>query len=157
MGSPKLRMQALGLLIGYGLQFLAGMLLNLFVTIEVTHPGSTGSEYFSRSWHSFVWSLSGHGGWELSFHAYLALLLVLGSIALFVRATVMRNKGWAITGGISALFTLGAFFNGMSFVDYNKDISSMIMATCWLVAVGTLVFGISKFSNQSAKKHLHAS
>jgi hypothetical protein len=51
MEQVKLRMQAAGLLIGYCLQFLVGMLLSLFVTLPSTHPGSTGSEYFTRSSH----------------------------------------------------------------------------------------------------------
>ena len=154
MNSSKLRKQALGLLARYGLQFLAGMLLNLFITIPATHPGSSGSEYFSRSWNSLIWALSGQGGWELVFHVYLALLLVLGSIALFIRAAAEEhNKNWSIAGGVAALFTVGAFFNGLSFVNYNNSVSSMIMATCWLVAVGALIFGVAKFSPVSAKMH----
>src|ERR1700676_3641916 len=135
MNSDRFRKQAAGLLVGYVLQFLAGMLLNLFITIPSTHPGSSGSEFFSRSSHSLVWALSTHGGWELAFHAYLALVLVLGSFSLFIRAVIAHNKDWSIAGGVAALFTLGAFFNGLSFVNYNKNVSSMIMATCWLIAV----------------------
>lgn len=140
----------MGLLVGYGLQFLAGMLLNLFVTLPTTHPGSSDSAYVSRSSHGLVWALSGHGGWELSLHAYLALVLVVGSIGLCAHAIRLGNKGWSLAGGIAALFTLGAFFNGLSFIDYNKNLSSMIMATCWLVAVGALIAGLAKFQHQSS-------
>ncbi len=126
----------------YVLQFLAGMILNLFVTLPAKHPGSVGSNYFARSWHSLVWSLSGGGGWQLATHAGIAVLLVLGSTALFVKALIWHDKTWSIYGGIAALFTLGAFFNGMSFVDFNKNISSMIMATCWLAAVGSVMYGL---------------
>jgi hypothetical protein len=54
---------------------------------------------------------------------------------------------------VAVLYTLGAFFNGLSFVNYNQNVSSMIMATCWLVAVSALTFGVSKFSSVSAKTH----
>ena len=37
------------------------------------------------------------------------------------------------------MFTLGALFNGMSFMDYNEEPSSAIMADCWLTAVTALV------------------
>src|SRR5665213_1655489 len=114
MRVERLRRQGTGLLCGYALQFLAGMLLNLFVTIPNTHPGSTGSEYFSRSAHSLGWTLSGGGGWELAFHVYLGLLLVVGSISLFIFAMQIHNKSWSIAGGIAAVLTLGAFFNGLS-------------------------------------------
>jgi hypothetical protein len=152
MNVSRLRRQSIGLLVGYVLQFLAGMSLNLFVTIPTKHPGSSGNNYASQSWHSLIWSLAGHGGWGLAFHVYLALLLVFGSISLFVFALVLHNKNWSITSGIVALFTLGAFFNGLSFIDFNKSISSMIMATCWLVAVGVLIFGLARFHDKSGLK-----
>jgi hypothetical protein len=144
MRKQKFDEWAIGLLIGYLLQFLAGMLLNLFVTIPHKHPGSSGTNYFSRSAHSLVWSLSGSGGWALSFHAGLALLLVVSSLGFLVSALIVHNKLWVITGGTAAMMTLGAFFNGLSFIDFDKDISSMIMATCWIGAVGALVIGLLK-------------
>jgi hypothetical protein len=142
MNRNQFRIHAIGLLIGYALQFLTGMLANLFVTIPATHPGSSGSDYFTRSWHSLVWTLAGHGGWELTVHVYLAVGLVLGSLSLYGKAQAMHNKVWAVCGGIAALFTIGALFNGLSFIDFNKDVSSMIMATCWLVAVGAVLAGL---------------
>ena len=156
MVSSKLRLQSIGLLIGYGLQFLAGMLLNLFVTIPTNHPGRNAADYFSGGFHGLVWALSGHGGWELSFHIYLAVLLVLGSVSLFIRAVTEHDKRWSIVGAIAALFTVGAFFNGLSFINYNHDISSMIMATCWLVAVGSLVFGVTGFTYKPTRKNTPA-
>jgi hypothetical protein len=154
MDSSKLRRQSSGILAGYMLQFVAGMLLNLFVTIPSTHPGSSGKDYFTRSWHSLVWTLSSHGGWQLAFHVYLALFLVLGSISLFVRAYLQHDKNWSIAGGVAALFTIGAFFNGLSFIDFNKNISSMIMAVCWLAAVSALIFGLVRFPSEPVSKRL---
>lgn len=145
MDTTKLRILSVYLLIGYGLQFLAGMLLNLFVTIPASHPGRNASNYFSGGLHGLIWALTVHGGWALSFHVYLAVLLILGSISLFIRAAILRNKKWSIIGATSAIFTIGAFFNGLSFINYNHNISSMIMATCWLIAVASLVFGLVQF------------
>jgi hypothetical protein len=142
MKNDDVRPHAIGLLVGYGLQFLAGMLLNLFVTIPSKHAGSSGSNYVSQSSHSLTWTLSGAGGWELAVHVYLGLLLVIGSLSLFIRAMALHDRQWSITGALATLFTLGAFFNGLSFVDFNKDFSSMIMATCWLVAVSSIVYGL---------------
>jgi hypothetical protein len=142
MDSSKLNRQAIVLLIGYLLQFLAGMTLNLFVTIPNNHPGNSGNNYFTRSWHSLIWSISGSGGWILAFHVILALFLVLGSISLFVFAVISHKKVWIINGGLAATLTLGAFFNGMSFIDFNKDVSSMIMAVCWSGAVAAIITGL---------------
>ena len=137
-----LRRQATGLLIGYAVQFLAGMTLNLFITISPNHPGTTGNDYFMRAGQGLLWALSGSGGLALAIHASIALLLVLGSLSLFAAGLQQKDRVWSWCGGVAALFTLGALFNGLSFISYSHDFSSMIMATCWLVAVGTLVYGL---------------
>jgi hypothetical protein len=43
---------------------------------------------------------------------------------------------------MAAMTTKGALFNGLSFINYNHDISSMIMVSCWLIAVGSIVFAL---------------
>ncbi|MGH7141926.1 MAG: hypothetical protein ACREF5_00375 [Candidatus Saccharimonadales bacterium] len=155
MKNVEFNQRAIALLGGYLLQFLAGMFLNLFVTIPSKHPGSSGDNYLGRSFHSLVWSLSGSGGWVLSFHAGLALLLVLGSLSLFVMALIAHSRLWSVSGGIAALLTLGAFFNGLSFIDFNKNISSMIMAICWVGAVSVLVLGLLKHTKSGTKTSQH--
>lgn len=144
MNKDGLRMHAIGMVFVFIVQFLAGMTLNLFVKLPSVHPGSSSSNYFAGSAHSLMWALSGSGGAALATHAYMALLLVLGCLALFVRGLVLRNHLWSIVGAISSLFTIGAAFNGLSFIDYGHNVSSMIMATCWLVAVFTMIYGIVK-------------
>lgn len=139
MTPSRLRTHAKILLVLFAVQFLAGMLLNLFVTLPKVHPGTSGENYFIQSWASLVWALSGGGGWTLAVHASIAVALLIGTIALFVRALSRPGRGWRWTSGIATLFTLGALFNGLSFADYNQGFSSMIMATCWLIAVTALV------------------
>lgn len=145
--SSKIRLQAIGLLFGYGLQFLAGMSLNLFVKLPSSHSGTSGSQFIPRASHGLIWALSGSGGWVLAFHAYLALALVLGSITLFICCLASNFKIWKWVSGITALFTLGAFFNGLSFISYNHNANSMVMASCWLIAVGSLMYGLVKTHN----------
>ena len=152
MYKDKLNRQAMGLLAGYLLQFIAGITLNLFVTVPNNHPGSSGNDYFTRSWHSLIWSISGSGGWILSFHALLALILVLGSVSLSIFAFLANNKTWKIAGSVAALLTVGAFFNGMSFIDFNKNISSMIMAVCWIGAVTSLGVGLLNCVNRASNR-----
>lgn len=147
MRTTKLKWQAIGLLVGYALQFLTGILLNLFVILPNKHPGDSGSNYGARSWHSLVWTLSGHGGWALALHVYLGCMLVFGSLSLFTGAMIQRSRKWSVAGGMAALFTIGAFFNGMSFIDFNKNPNSMIMAACWLVAVSSLVVACALQTN----------
>lgn len=75
----------------------------------------------------------------LLIHTWIAFILVIGAIALFVQRLGSGGREWRWASGIAALFTLGALFNGMSFVDYKKEFSSAIMAGCWLTAVTALV------------------
>jgi hypothetical protein len=107
-------------------------------------PGTSGDNYFTQSWSSLVWTLSGGGGWTLAVHASIAVALLIGTIALFVRTLSPPGRGWRWGSGIAALFTLGALFNGLSFADYNQDFSSMIMVTCWLVAVTAVVIPLTR-------------
>jgi hypothetical protein len=152
MKTDGLQRHAFGLLVGFGIQFLAGMTLNLFVTLPKVHPGTVGNDYFASSGHGLIWSLSGGGGIALAIHVYIAVALFLGCVGLFVRGLKLRMPVWTWSGGIAALFTLGALFNGLSFIDYNHDFSSMIMASCWLIAVSSLIIGLLKFSDQPAQK-----
>jgi len=115
------------------------MTVNHFVKLPTTQPGITGGEYFDRSGVSLLWALSGAGGPSLLIHTWIAFSLVIGAIALFVQSLRSGGQGWRWASGIAALFTLGALFNGMSFMDYNEEPSSAIMADCWLTAVTALV------------------
>ena len=69
-------------------------------------------------------------------------IVAVALVVMSVAALVQRARGWRWALGVAALFGLGAFFNGMSFVDYGEDLSSAIMAGCWLGAVAAIVVGI---------------
>ena len=71
----------------------------------------------------------------LGFHAGLGLLLVLGSLWLVVVAIRGRRAGYVWTAVLGALFILGAGFNGASFLNYNKDANSFVMALLFAAAV----------------------
>ncbi|WP_308465901.1 hypothetical protein [Rathayibacter soli] len=138
----RLRRTATWLLVLFAVQFAFGMTLNLFVTLPKTHPGATGGEYFSRSAASLVWALTFGGGSVLFLHALLGAVLFVGTLALFIVSLRRDGRGWRWASGIALFFTFAAFFNGMSFVDYNEDFSSAIMAGCWLIAVVALVVAL---------------
>jgi hypothetical protein len=55
-----------------------------------------------------------------------ALVIVVTGLAVRAFAVPSRPvRAWSILGG---LLVIGAGFNGASFLDFNKDISSLIMA-----------------------------
>jgi hypothetical protein len=118
-----------------------GMVVNLFVTIPANHPGSQPSNYLTGSASSVGWAIS-HGALSLAVHAALGLALVVLVIWVAVRAAVLRQRTVAAWAILAALFTIGAGFNGASFLDYNMNISSLIMALlafsallCYVIAI----------------------
>ena len=120
---------AFGLLIALLVQFGLGMYVNLFASIPLNHPGHGANNFFAGSYHSVAWAeTSPHSPVILAVHAGLGLLLVLGSLWLAVLAIRGRRAGFVWAAVLGALFILGAGFNGASFLNYNKDANSYVMA-----------------------------
>jgi len=115
-------------------QFLLGMAVNLFVDIPRNHPGANPPEYFSGVAQSVTWAIL-QGPVLLILHASLGLLLLVASIVLFVQAVRSGPRSFAVASGIGAFAILGAGFNGGSFLNYNQDFSSMIMAAFFAIAI----------------------
>jgi hypothetical protein len=127
---------AFGLLIALLVQFGLGMYVNLFSYIPLNHPGHRAQNFFVGSYHSVAWAeTSAHAPLILAFHAGLGLLLVLGSLWLAVLAIRGRRAGFVSAAVLGALFILGAGFNGASFLNYNEDANSYVMALLFALAV----------------------
>lgn len=142
---------SIGMLVLLALQFVFGMLANLFVTIPASHPGSSGSDYLSQSVSSLGWALSNSGG-VVETHAGLGLLIVISMVALFIRTLLTRKRSLIWLSLVATLAAIGAFINGLSFVDYGYDFSSFIMALCWLIAVLSIVAVIFVLERRPATK-----
>jgi hypothetical protein len=154
MARQRMRDQFLGTLIFLIVQFLLGMAVNLFVTIPTDHPGARPPEYFSGVAQSVTWAIL-HGHVLLQIHAVVGLLLVLQAFGLLVTAIRARSRDLIIVTSLGAVGVLAAGFNGGSFLNYNQDFSSMIMATffAWAVvsyAVGLFVTGRPASASASA-------
>ena len=127
---------AFGLLVALLVQFGLGMYVNLFANIPLNHPGHRASDFFAGSYHSVVWAeTSPHAPLILAFHAGLGLFLVVGSLWLAVLAIRGRRAGFVWAAVLGALFILGAGFNGASFLNYDEDANSYVMALLFAAAV----------------------
>ncbi|MBV9914941.1 MAG: hypothetical protein JO153_00460 [Solirubrobacterales bacterium] len=118
------------------MQAAIGMVVNLYVTIPKHHPGAQPSEYFGGSFHSVIWAI-GHGAAALALHTALGLALVLTVIASATEAIRSGDRSAAVWSILAALLVLGAGFNGASFIDFNDNASSLIMALLGLAAVAS--------------------
>ncbi|HUY08922.1 MAG TPA: hypothetical protein VMW80_05665 [Candidatus Dormibacteraeota bacterium] len=132
-GLSRIRRLSLLLIVLCLIQYLLGMALTLFVVITRNHPGSSGDDYLARSFRSVVWGI-GHGGF-LALHVGLGIVLVLGSIRFAVATFYAPQIRVRTVGTLAAVAVLAAAFNGASFLNYNDDASSMIMAVFFAIAV----------------------
>jgi hypothetical protein len=129
----RLRQATLGTLITLLVQLLVGMYVNLFVTIPDDHPGAQPTEYFGGAIQSVSWALT-QGPLALVIHVVLGIVLLLGAIGLIVRAIPLHRRSVTVLAVLGLLSIVGAGFNGASFLNYNEDVSSMLMAIFFALA-----------------------
>lgn len=129
------------------IQAAAGMVVNLYVAVPAEHPGARPSNYLAGSASSVGWAIS-HGTPALAIHATLGLALAVLAIWVAVRAAMLRQRTVAAWLILAALLTLGAGFNGASFLDFNMDISSLIMALLAFAAL--LCYAVAMYLLPSA-------
>jgi heme A synthase len=129
-----LRHSSLGAIVLLIFQAGIGMAVNLYVIVPAHHDGANPSNFFGGSIKSVGWAVS-HGAIILAIHAVLGLLLVVFVVEVAYRTTKQKRRSvttWALLAG---LFVIGAGFNGASFLDFNKAVSSLLMALLTFAAI----------------------
>lgn len=115
-------------------QYLLGMVANLFVTIPAHHPGANPANYFTGSASSLGWVIPNGPGW-LAAHAAFGLALGLAAIGSLVLTWGRAGRLCTAMSALGLLAIIGAGFNGLSFLDFGRNSSSMIMAGLWALAL----------------------
>jgi len=134
-GTDALRRMTLTAAVLVVIQVAVGTIVNLYVTVPAHHPGAHPANYFSGSFRSVAWAI-GSGAVSLAVHGALGLAVILFAITVAVRAVMLRTGRVAVSAVLAAMLTIGAGFNGASFLDFpGQNISSLIMA---LLALGAL-------------------
>jgi hypothetical protein len=116
------------------IQAAVGMVVNLYVTIPTHHPGAHPANYFGGSFHSVVWAIT-HGGVALAAHAALGIALVFIVIGIAIQTLRLGRRSIAIFSSLAASLVIGAGFNGASFLDFNHNASSLVMAMLAFAAI----------------------
>ena len=122
-------------------QFLLGMVTNLFVKIPDEHPGAHAHEYFSGVVAAIGWALPHGPGWVAA-HVMLGLLLVVGAVAGLITTRRSGLRAHTVLSALGAFAIVGAGFNGASFVNYGADLSSLLMAALWAIALTSYVVAL---------------
>lgn len=115
-------------------QYVAGMVLDLFTTLPKVHPGTSGA-YLSQVWNGFSWALTGGGGAALASHVGIATILILGGIATLGFAIAGHNKTWIIAASFGLLGIVLALLNGIEFINTGLDKHSFAMAMAFMIAL----------------------
>jgi hypothetical protein len=139
----------LGLCLALVVQFLLGMVANLFVKLPDQHPGANAREYFGGVAAAIGWVLPHGPGWVAA-HVLLGLVLVVGGIAAPVVTRPVGVRAHTVLTVVGGLAIIGAGFNGASFVNYGHDASSMVMAGLWAVALTCYVVDLFLLARRAA-------
>ena len=109
------------------IQYAVGLWVSVYVTVPARDQGGGILAAVGRA--------LANGPAALGLHAALGLLLLLGSIALVVRAVVARDRFFMVTTTVSLLAVLGAAGSGAAFVNNGQDGASLAMGLLTAVAL----------------------
>lgn len=121
-------------------QFLLGMAVNVGVVLPAHHPGSGASNYFSGVASGLGWVISAGPAWVAA-HAAFGLALIAAALAAIALAWRSGSRTERTLSVLGLLFVIGAGFNGASFLNYGKAVSSFLMAALWAFGTACYVAG----------------
>ena len=130
-------------------QLMLGMATNLFVAIPARHPGANPKNYFAGAGHSVGWAITS-GLLPLAAHVIVGIVLIVAGFVLIAVAASSGHRGVLIASIFGALFILGAAFNGASFLNFDDDLSSMIMAGLFAAALACYVVVLFQLNDAPA-------
>jgi hypothetical protein len=137
-----LRRGAITIIIVLMMQFFVGLAVNLWIAIPGSHAGSHAANYFQGVTQGVVWVLTSSGIVLLVLHVIIALLLVATTIGFTISALSKRNRFWILANSLGALFIQAAFFNGASFLNYNEQLSSLLMEIFFVMAISIYLWAL---------------
>jgi hypothetical protein len=121
-------------------QYLLGMIVNVFIVLPSQHPGAGASDYFTGAAAGLAWVISEGPAWAAA-HAALGLAITAAAIAAVMLTWRKGSRAEKAVSALGALAIIGAAFNGVSFVNYGHGFSSMIMAGLWALALACYATG----------------
>ena len=123
------------------IQFFLGMAVNVYVALQPLNISS-----YNDAWSSSLPSIFSQNFPLLKAHIVFGFILAfIGTIYLIIAIiwSILRGGGWSllIPGacvGVWAGIFMG-IFNGVSYIGFGGEVSSMLMATGWIISIISLV------------------
>ena len=136
--NDKLKKQAFGLMIGLLVQYLLGIVVNLFVSFPEDVHGEELWKFTEKQPLILI-------------HILLALLLLIGSSAFVSTSIKQKNSLWIKVSLVAFLSILLSVITGALFVPSQNDTYSVIMASGFAVAAASYGWGLFKSNQKSSK------
>ncbi len=133
----KLKPHAIGMVILLAVEYVLGMLTNLYVQFPA--GGSIG-----QNWEFM------HSQWLIWAHLIIGTLIILGMIALYVQAVKLKNRIWKIAGGIASASSVLAWICGEEFVSRQAAGYSLAMSLFFIIALLALGAGLYQTSRRDS-------
>lgn len=129
MQATKMRLHVFGLMAALVVQYALGMYVNLFVAFP---ENATEGQLWEFAW----------AHWPVATHIVLAVLLLLGAIALCVRVARARIRPWIWPAFVALLALFVAGFSGGRFIPTQTDLYSYTMSLGFIVAFMSYAWGL---------------
>jgi hypothetical protein len=126
-----LRSQGLEMLFALTVQYILGMITNLFVQF----PDTTVE---GQLWE-FAWTQVSEAA-----HIILGLLLFIGGLVLVIRSITYKNRTWTVASSIGLAGILVAIYGGVRFIPTQSDPYSLLMSIAFIVSLLAYVWGLFK-------------
>ena len=131
MQSRTLSKEATGLVYGLIVQFLLGMISNLFVAFP-EEGGENQMWEFARTQLPVV------------LHILIGFGLLFGSISLLIHANKAKDVAWLLPARVGFAGILVAFLAGARFIPTQGDSYSLLMAIAFIVALVAYGAGLAR-------------
>ncbi|MCY0893873.1 MAG: hypothetical protein OWR52_10245 [Acidibacillus sp.] len=130
------------------IQFVVGMMMNLYVAIPTVIPGTQSLPYWGKLLIALNWSLS-FSNPILEGHSGLGVLLIALSMIFLYRAHRSHSAKWIIIGWLGVVSFLFSSLNGLLFLlDGQKAVNSLYMAIGFVISL--FIYGLGVFMQSSA-------
>jgi quinol-cytochrome oxidoreductase complex cytochrome b subunit len=124
------------------IQFLLGMILNLYVKLPKVHPGTESTSFLQRIVEGLGWAITS-GDLALAAHSALGMLILLISLCLLGLAIAARRAAWLVLAVVGVGAIVGAGLNGNGFLNQGgQDSDSMQMSIGFAVATAVYAVGL---------------
>ncbi len=130
----RLRSQGWEMIFALAVQYILGMITNLFVQF----PDTTVE---GQLWE-FAWTQVSEAA-----HIILGLLLSIGAVMLLIRSINYKNRTWTIAASVGLAGILTAIYGGVRFIPTQNDLYSLVMSIAFIVALLAYGWGVYASKN----------